>query len=84
MNSEIRFISPFSWYFSGLSVAERFCSETGSREVPGLVHGRACRPNLSVGWLVVGFESNCPLAGPGTIDGMPSVGVFLSDPSPYL
>ena len=22
--------------------------------------------------------------GPGTIDGMPSVGVFLWDPSPYL
>ena len=38
------------------------------------------------GLLVVGcrFESNCPLVGPGTIDGMPSVGVFLRDPSPYL
>ena len=24
----------------------------------------------------VGFESNCPLLGPGTIGGMPSVGFF--------
>ena len=28
------------------------------------------------------IESNCP--GTGTIGGMPSVGVFLKDPSPYL
>ena len=33
--------------------------------------------------LLVGcrIESNCPLVGPGTIGGMPSVGVFLRDPS---
>ena len=38
-----------------------------------------------VGWLVgCRFESNCPLVGPGTIGGVPSVGVFLRDPSPYL
>ena len=30
------------------------------------------------------YKSNCPLVGPGTIGGMPSVGVFLKDPSPYL
>ena len=30
------------------------------------------------------FESNCPLVGPGTIGGIPSVGVFLRDPIPYL
>ena len=30
------------------------------------------------------YESNCPLMGPGTIGGLPSVGVFLRDPSPYL
>ena len=36
--------------------------------------------------LLVGcmFESNCPLVGPGTIGGIPSVRVFLRDPSPYL
>ena len=28
------------------------------------------------------FESNCPLVGPGTIDGVPSLGVFLRHPSP--
>ena len=30
------------------------------------------------------YESNCPLVGPGTIGGVPSVGVFLRYPSPYL
>ena len=30
------------------------------------------------------YESNCPLVGPGSIGGLPSVGVFLRDPSPYL
>ena len=30
------------------------------------------------------FESNCPLVGPGTIDGAPSVELFLRDPSLYL
>ena len=39
---------------------------------------------LKVVVVVVGFESNCPLVGPKTIGGMPSVGVFLRDPSPYL
>ena len=29
-------------------------------------------------------ESNCLLVGPGTVGGVPSVGVFLWDPSPYL
>ena len=27
------------------------------------------------------YESNCPLVGPGTIGGVPSVVVFLRDPS---
>ena len=27
--------------------------------------------------LVVGFKANCSLVGPGPIDGMPSVGIFL-------
>ena len=27
------------------------------------------------------YESNCPLVGPGTIGGVPSVGAFLRDPS---
>ena len=31
----------------------------------------------NLGWLVVGFKSDCPLKGPVTIDGMPSVKVFL-------
>ena len=36
-------------------------------------------------WLVgCMFESNCPLVGPGTTGGAPTVGVFLRDPSPYL
>ena len=30
------------------------------------------------------YESNCPLVGPGAIDGLPSLRVFLRDPSPYL
>ena len=34
--------------------------------------------------LVVDFKANCPLVGPGPIGGMPSVGGFLRDPSPYL
>ena len=34
--------------------------------------------------LVVGFKANCPLVGPVSIGGMPSVGIFLRDPSPYL
>ena len=29
-------------------------------------------------------KANCPLAGPGPIEGVPSIGVFLRDPSPYL
>ena len=33
---------------------------------------------------VLGFKANCLLVGPGIIGGMPSVGVFLRDPSPYL
>ena len=37
-----------------------------------------------VGWLVVGFESSCLPMGPGTIGGMPSVGVLLRDPSSYF
>ena len=36
---------------------------------------------LVVVWRV---KFNCPLVGPGTIGGMPSVGVFLRDPKPYL
>ena len=34
--------------------------------------------------VVIGFKANCPLVGPGPIGGMPSVGVFLRDRSPYL
>ena len=30
------------------------------------------------------LKSNCPLVRLGTIDDMPSVGVFLRDPNPYL
>ena len=29
-------------------------------------------------------KANCPLVGPGTVGGVPSVEVFLRDPSPYL
>ena len=32
------------------------------------------------GWL----KANCPLMEPGPIGGVPSVGVFLRNPSPYL
>ena len=35
-------------------------------------------------WLVVGFKANCSLVGPGPIDGMPLLGYFLRDLSPYL
>ena len=34
--------------------------------------------------VVVGFEANCPLVGPGPMGGVPFVGVFLRNPSPYL
>ena len=30
------------------------------------------------------FKANCPLVGPGPIESVPSVEVFLRDPSPYL
>ena len=33
-----------------------------------------------VGWRL---EANCPHVGPGPIEDMPSVGVFLKDPSPF-
>ena len=36
-----------------------------------------------VGWLVVGFKADCLTRDLG-LGGMPSVEVFLSDPSPYL
>ena len=39
---------------------------------------------LSLGGDGCRYESNCPLVGPGTIGGLPSVGIFLRDPSPYL
>ena len=36
-----------------------------------------------MGW-AVGFKANCPLVGPGITGRVPSVGVFLRDPRPYL
>ena len=30
------------------------------------------------------LKANCPLVGPWTEGGVPSVGVFLKDPRPYL
>ena len=30
------------------------------------------------------MKANCPLMGPGPIGGVPSVGVFIRDPRPYL
>ena len=40
---------------------------------------------VNFGWMDrCKFESNCPLVGPGTIGGMPSVGVILKDVNPYL
>ena len=37
------------------------------------------------GWLVVcRLKANYPLVGPGPIVGVPSMGVFLRDPSKYL
>ena len=30
------------------------------------------------------FKANCPLVGLGPIGGVPSVGIFLTDPSSYL
>ena len=30
------------------------------------------------------FKANCPLVGPGHVGGVPSVGVILRHPSPYL
>ena len=34
--------------------------------------------------VVVGFKANCPLEGPGSVGGIPSVRVFLRDPRKYL
>ena len=47
------------------------------------------RKNSSVqglGWvgLCSDVAANCPLVGPGTLGGMPFVGVSLKDPSPHL
>ena len=37
------------------------------------------------GWLVgCRLKADCPLMGPGPVEGVPSVGVFQRDPSPYL
>ena len=30
------------------------------------------------------IKANCPLAGPGTVVGVHSIGVYLRDPRPYL
>ena len=30
------------------------------------------------------FKANCPLMGSGPVGGVPSVGVFIRDPNPYL
>ena len=39
----------------------------------------------SFSWLVdCRCKANCPFVGPGPIGGVPSVGVFLRDPSPHL
>ena len=38
---------------------------------------------FDLGW-VADFEANYPLVGPRHIGGVPSMGVFLRDPSPYL
>ena len=62
---------------------ERFCAQqlvNGKCQVQSLVE----LVDLAVRWMDVGFEFNCPLLGPGTIGGVPSVKVFLRDPSPYL
>ena len=34
--------------------------------------------------VVIDCKANCPLVGPGPIGGMPSVVVFLRDPSSYF
>ena len=34
--------------------------------------------------MVVGVKADCFHEGPRSMDGMPSVGIFLRDPSPYL
>ena len=41
-------------------------------------------PSGQVVVVVVGLQANCPLVEPQLIGGMPSPGVFLRDPSPYL
>ena len=40
--------------------------------------------NPKIRFIVIGFESHCPLVNNGTIGGVCSVRVFLRDPSPYL
>ena len=37
-------------------------------------------------WVGLGcrFKGDCPLVGPEPKGGVPSVGIFLRDPSPYL
>ena len=46
----------------------------------------ACsRVDFIKGWVGLGcrFKANCPLVGSDPIGRVPSVGVFLKDPSPY-
>ena len=40
--------------------------------------------NIWVGWLVVGIEGRLSHGGLRPMNGMPSVGFFLREPSPYL
>ena len=44
-----------------------------------------CPSNFENGWLVgCRVKANCTLLGPKSAGIVPSVGVFLRDPSPYL
>ena len=40
--------------------------------------------HLSFGRMDVGFKANCPLVGPGSTGGLPSVAIFLRDHIPCL
>ena len=53
-----------------------------SRE--SIVYGSNFRSGDFEGWVVVGVKADCLRDGPRPICGVPSVGVFLRDPSPYL
>ena len=65
-----------------------FCTLFSENAIEGKIYSKMILlmqdKNEKIVVVVVNFVSNSPLVGPGTVGGMPSVGVFLRDPSQYL